>query len=77
MGLLLPPLIGINIIEYYFISKSIRPKEGIYLKGIASWVLGFGLGSLIPYGITPINSLIISMVFYFVMHNRKIYASSA
>ncbi|MBC7112872.1 MAG: hypothetical protein H5T34_02450 [Candidatus Methanomethyliales bacterium] len=70
IGVLLPPLIGINLAEYYVLSKAVLPKEGVYLRGLISWILGAGFGAFIPVGVTPINSLLISFFVYLVLHIR-------
>lgn len=71
IGVLLPPLIGINPAEYYVLSKRIIPKKGVYLPGLISWSLGAVLGALLPIGIIPLNSLIMSFLVYLALHLRS------
>lgn len=68
IGILLPPLIGINIAEYYVLSKRLVPKQGVYIRGLISWMIGAFFGALVPAGIVPLNSLLVSFVVYLVLH---------
>ena len=71
IGILLPPLIGINIAEYYVISKRLVPKQGVYVKGTISFIVGAILGVIIPVGIAPLNSLLASFVVYLLLHFKS------
>ncbi|MCX8182347.1 MAG: cytosine permease [Candidatus Methanomethyliaceae archaeon] len=68
IGILLPPLIGINIAEYYVLSKRLVPKQGLYLRGLVSWMVGAFFGALFPVGIVPLNSLLVSFMIYLTLH---------
>jgi len=69
IGILLPPLIGINIAEYYLISKR-KPslKPGINSRGVFSWTLGAATG-LLPFGIPPINAIFASLASYLLVNH--------
>lgn len=72
IGILLPPLIGINLAEYYFLSKrSITAKSGTNAAGVVSWVIGAAVGYFLVAGIAPLNALFSSMLFYFALCSLK------
>jgi cytosine permease len=72
IGILLPPLIGINLAEYYFLSKRrITARGGTNATGVISWVIGATVGYFLVVGIAPLNALFSSMMVYFVMRSLK------
>ncbi|MGC8936138.1 MAG: hypothetical protein ACP5KV_02070 [Candidatus Methanomethylicaceae archaeon] len=71
IGWLLPPLIGMNMAEYYILSKRIIPKHGVHRRGLVAWISGAVGGVLMPFGITPINSLLISFLAYLALHLKS------
>ena len=67
IGILLPPLIGISLVQFYILTKGkADPKTGVNLKGIISWVIGAGVG-IIPFGIAPIQALSASLLVYYIL----------
>jgi len=72
IGILLPPLIGINLAEYYFLSKrKITARGGTNAPGVVSWIVGAAVGYFLVVGIAPLNALFSSMLSYFVLRSLK------
>ncbi|MDD1766815.1 MAG: cytosine permease [Candidatus Methanomethyliaceae archaeon] len=72
IGILLPPIIGINLAEYYLVSKRrIVTREGFNIIGFFSWLIGAATGYLLVVGIAPINALFSSMILYFLLYSIK------
>jgi cytosine permease len=72
IGILLPPLIGINLVEYYFLSKrKIKARGGTNVTGVISWFIGAAVGYFLVAGIAPLNALFSSMLIYFVLRSLK------
>jgi cytosine permease len=72
IGILLPPIIGISLAEYYFISKrQIVTKEGFNIIGLLSWFIGAIVGYLLAIGIAPLNALFSSMIAYFLLYSLR------
>jgi len=72
IGILLPPFIGINLAEYYLLSKKkMVAREGTNVAGILSWLIGATVGYFLVVGIAPINALFSSMLSYFVLRSLK------
>lgn len=71
IGILLPPLIGISLAEYYLVSKGrLLGRSGIDLSGVISWALGACVG-LIPLGVPPVNALLSSLAAYFALKRGR------
>ena len=71
IGILLPPLIGINLAEYYVLSKGkFSAKPGVNLRGVVSWIIGACVGA-IPIGIYPLQALLVSFVVYYLLGTRR------
>lgn len=71
IGILLPPLIGINLAEYYPLAKGrFSSKPGINVRGIISWAAGAAVGA-IPIGIYPLQALLVSFVMYYLLDRRR------
>jgi cytosine permease len=71
IGVLLPPLIGINLAQYYFLTKGkADPRKGVNLRGVASWIVGAGVGAL-PFGVAPIQALVSSFLLYYALEKYR------
>lgn len=69
IGILLPPLIGLSISEYYLVSRGkYAEREGINWSGVISWVAGVAAG-VVPYGISPIQALLSSLLVYYLLES--------
>jgi cytosine permease len=71
IGILLPPLIGMSLAEYYIISRRrLEAREGTVWAGVISWVMGACVG-LFPFGISPINALLSSLAAYCLLSLKR------
>jgi len=70
IGILLPPLIGMSLAEYYILGqRRLREGKGTIWTGVLSWAVGAGVG-LLPLGIPPINALLASLAVYWLLNVR-------
>jgi len=71
IGILLPPLMGMSLAEYYFISKRrLEAKKGTTWTGVVSWGMGACVG-LVPLGIPPLNAFFSSFFAYYLLKRGK------
>lgn len=71
IGILLPPLMGMSMAEYYLISRHrLEGRRDTVWTGILSWVFGACVG-LIPLWIPPINALLSSLIVYWALNFRR------
>ena len=68
----IPPLAGVVIASYWIVGKgkpeNFRERPGVNVAGIISFVIGAGTafltGNVIPFFVSPVNGIVISMVLY-------------
>lgn len=71
IDILLPPLIGISLAEYYLISKrKLEGRRGLVWVGALSWAVGAAVG-LVPLAVPPMNALLSSLVAYWALSRWK------
>jgi cytosine permease len=71
IGILLPPLMGMSLAEYYFISRHrLEGRAGTVWSGVLSWAIGACVG-LIPLWIPPINALLSSLIAYWALNLKR------
>ena len=74
LGSMIPPVGAVIIIDYFINTKHYQAVETTRQwnwHAIIAVIIGIILGLVIPIGITPINSLIIASVVYFVLSKVK------
>lgn len=73
LGIGVPPMAGVIIADYYLIRNQdySKIKLGSLPKvnnaAIISWVVGIIVGFTVKWGIASINSLVVTMVVYFIL----------
>lgn len=67
----IPPVAGVMIVEYWVINKgkpeTFKPKKGVNIIGIISWIIGGLVAIIFKQGIQPINGIVVSMIVYIIL----------
>ena len=76
IGILLPPLIGMNLAEYYLLSKRVLTmRKGTMMAGVLAWLIGALVGFFITLGTPPINALLAGFISYYIFRRVQKRAS--
>lgn len=71
LGDLLLPTMGVILADYWIIGKgraeNFKPYEGFNWLGIVSWLLGYGVIKLIPYGVPFAQGILAAAVLYVIL----------
>lgn len=73
LGILIPPIAGILIADYYIIHKGeYQFGEGtkysqVVWPAFAAWAVGIGVGVFVPIGISSINAIVVAFVVHIVL----------
>ena len=71
LGDIMLPMIGIIIADYWLVNhgdpKKFKFYDGFNWVGVISWIIGYGIIKLIPYGIPFAQGIIGSMILYTVI----------